>query len=192
MDPYGKKRAAARYVKERPAWTDPITKEIYDFRTTCDFRLVSIPIIERFPTQGAAEDILVLGVATFAIAGWDRKAQFGNAAGHSGYECDDRPLALPGPRRLLRLRLRVGLSNCRRLPSESPDGEHQRHRQPLCSAPYRNGGVRHASSICSQCRTTKVTLTSSLTAVRARATAQTGWLARYWLRGSNSSTRVAP
>ena len=66
----------------------------YDFFTGCDFRLVSIPILNSFPPQGASEDILVLGVATFAIADWDRHAAFGNAVGNSGYDCDDPP---PGP-----------------------------------------------------------------------------------------------
>ena len=99
LDPYGKRRAAARYVEDREPWIDDDPSSgtfgiTYDFFTGCDFRLVSIPILNSFPPQGASEDILVLGVATFAIADWDRQAAFGNAVGNSGYDCDDPP---PGP-----------------------------------------------------------------------------------------------
>jgi hypothetical protein len=47
----------------------------------CHNRLIAIPIIESFPSSGSSEDIMVLGIATFAIAKWDRKAGWGDALG---------------------------------------------------------------------------------------------------------------
>jgi len=41
--------------------------------TKCKKRLVTFPIIEYFPSSGASEPIPVLGIATFAIVGWERK-----------------------------------------------------------------------------------------------------------------------
>ena len=58
LDPDGKAAARARFVG------DPI----------CEYRLVAIPIIESFPSSGSSEAIMVLGIATFAIAKWDRIA----------------------------------------------------------------------------------------------------------------------
>ena len=98
MDPDGKRRAEATFVEGR-SFTDedplsPFFDQHFPFVTSCDFRLVSIPILQAFPATGASEDILVLGVSTFAIAGWDRTNPNGNAVGRPGYECDDPP---PGP-----------------------------------------------------------------------------------------------
>ncbi len=97
MDPRGRARAEATFVPDREAWTDTAVSpaQVYDFVTNCDYRLVSIPILESFPTVGASEDIMVLGVATFAIGGWDRDPQYGDAIGNSGYACDDPPLGPP-------------------------------------------------------------------------------------------------
>lgn len=72
MDPVGKAAAWEAYV------TNPIVG--------CDFRLVAVPILGQFP-EGASEDVEVLGVATFAIAKWDRNAPFGNAEGTSTHAC---------------------------------------------------------------------------------------------------------
>ncbi len=49
----------------------------------CVHRLVAIPIIESFPSSGTSEPILVLGIATFAIAKWDRieNPDWGDALG---------------------------------------------------------------------------------------------------------------
>ncbi|MCH7620878.1 MAG: hypothetical protein IH870_03170 [Chloroflexi bacterium] len=67
LDPDGKAAARARFVD------DPV----------CAYRLVAIPIIESFPSFGSSEDIRVLGIATFAIAKWDRIANpdWGDALG---------------------------------------------------------------------------------------------------------------
>ena len=93
LDWDGKKRAEATFVEGR-AWTDPSTSILYEFGTGCDFRLVSIPVLNAFPSSGAAEDILVLGVSTFAIAGWDRTPTFDDDLGDQTRECS--PPA-PGP-----------------------------------------------------------------------------------------------
>jgi len=58
LDPDGKAAARARFVSD----------------SICEYRLVAIPIIESFPSSGTSEPILVLGIATFAIAKWDRIA----------------------------------------------------------------------------------------------------------------------
>ena len=58
----------------------------------CAYRLVAVPIIHHFPPEGASEDILVLGVATYGIAGWDRRGNpMGNARGDDDTPCDDEP-----------------------------------------------------------------------------------------------------
>ncbi len=58
LDPDGKAAARARFVGD----------------SVCKRRLVAIPIIKSFPSSGSSEDIMVLGIATFAIAKWDRIA----------------------------------------------------------------------------------------------------------------------
>ena len=72
LDPDGKAVAEDKFVD------DP--------EPGCDFRLVIVPVIHHFPT-GASEDILVLGVATFGIAKWDRTPAYGNAVGTVDDEC---------------------------------------------------------------------------------------------------------
>jgi hypothetical protein len=63
----------------------------------CSRRLVVVLIIDHFP-NGASEDVVVLGVATFGIAKWDRDPPWGNdstgtgteacgEAGGAGYDC---------------------------------------------------------------------------------------------------------
>jgi Flp pilus assembly protein TadG len=52
----------------------------------CDSRLVVVPIIDHFP-QGHSDTILVLGVATFGIAKWDRNSPWGDALGTATAEC---------------------------------------------------------------------------------------------------------
>ena len=61
--------------------TGPKPKVVYI--PICARRLVAIPIIESFPSSGTSEPILVLGIATFAIAKWDRIADpdWGDALG---------------------------------------------------------------------------------------------------------------
>ncbi|GAB4320766.1 MAG: hypothetical protein Kow0010_00740 [Dehalococcoidia bacterium] len=73
MDPDGKERAEERYV---------------DSGAGCEDRLVLVPIIYEFP-QGSSDDILVLGVATFAIASWDRNPQYGDAEGTDADACGE-------------------------------------------------------------------------------------------------------
>ena len=68
MDPLGKAAAWDAYVE------NPIAR--------CDFRLVAVALLDHFPF-GASEDVLVLGVATFALAKWDRTPPYGNAEGDS-------------------------------------------------------------------------------------------------------------
>ena len=74
MDPFGKALAWDTYVENR-----------------CNFRLVGVPILHHFP-KGAREDVEVIGVATFYIASWDRKAPYGNAEGNTTQTCSQ-----PGP-----------------------------------------------------------------------------------------------
>ncbi len=49
----------------------------------CEYRLVSVPVLESLPAQGN-EDVLVLGVATFAIAKWGRSGNPGDALAGDG------------------------------------------------------------------------------------------------------------
>jgi len=63
LDPDGKALAKARFTQ-----------------SGCNYRLVAVPILQRFPT-GSSEAILVLGVATFGIAKWDRQAPWDNLIG---------------------------------------------------------------------------------------------------------------
>ena len=74
MDPVGKAAAWDKYVN-------------LPFDPVCNFRLVAVPILGHFPV-GASEDVEVLGVATFAIAKWDRKAPFGSSESTSTDACD--------------------------------------------------------------------------------------------------------
>lgn len=53
----------------------------------CSFRLVLVPIIERFP-NGSSDTLQVLGVATFAIIGWDRSGPHNNAEGNLDTSCE--------------------------------------------------------------------------------------------------------
>jgi len=48
--------------------------------------LVTVPILSSLPEQGHA-DVVVLGIATFAIAKWDRYPQYGNALGTPSQAC---------------------------------------------------------------------------------------------------------
>ena len=74
MDRDGLERATATYVegnginRENPL---TLVDEWYDYRRGCNQRLVSIAIIDHFPSGGGYA--LVLGVGTFGIASWDRK-----------------------------------------------------------------------------------------------------------------------
>lgn len=72
LDPDGKAVAEDKFVN------DP--------QPGCDFRLVVVPIIDHFP-QGHSDTILVLGVATFGIAKWDRNSPWGDALGTETVEC---------------------------------------------------------------------------------------------------------
>ena len=83
LDPDGK--AAARYAYvEAPL-------------AGCEYRLVVVPVLASLPDPGSSGDALVLGVATFAIAKWDRRPAYGDAqgtatqacgqAGGGGFEC---------------------------------------------------------------------------------------------------------
>jgi len=72
LDPDGKAAARDAYVD------NPIPG--------CEFRLVSVAILHHLPS-GGSEDILVLGVATFAIAKWDRNPNYGNALGNDTEAC---------------------------------------------------------------------------------------------------------
>lgn len=73
MDPVGKALAWDKYV------TEPV-------EPGCDFRLVAVPILEHFPF-GSSQDVLVLGVATFAITGWDQSSPYGNVEGTTTNSC---------------------------------------------------------------------------------------------------------
>jgi hypothetical protein len=75
LDPDGKDAARDKFVD------DP--------EPGCDFRLVVVPVIHHFPPQGASEDILVLGVATYGIAKWDRNAPWGDGLGTTADECGE-------------------------------------------------------------------------------------------------------
>ena len=48
-----------------------------------------------FPATGASEDILVLGVSTFAITGWDRTNPTGDDLGDQTRECQKPPNGPP-------------------------------------------------------------------------------------------------
>ena len=74
MDPDGRVAANTKYVDS----------------AGCEHRLVSIAIIDHFP-NGGSEDLLVLGVATFALAGWDRNAPYGNSTGNTTQACGSAP-----------------------------------------------------------------------------------------------------
>ena len=75
LDPDGKEAARYAYVE------DPIAG--------CEYRLVVVPVIDPLPLQGASEDVLVLGVATFAIAKWDRTPGYGDAQGTPEDPCGE-------------------------------------------------------------------------------------------------------
>ena len=75
LDPDGKEAARYAYVE------DPIAG--------CEYRLVVVPVIDPLPLQGASEDVLVLGVATFAIAKWDRAPGYGDAQGTPEDPCGE-------------------------------------------------------------------------------------------------------
>ncbi len=81
LDPDGKAAARAKYVFDPDVKPGPGPKVAYN--PICERRLVAIPIIESFPSSGSSEDIRVLGIATFAIAKWDRVANpdWGDALG---------------------------------------------------------------------------------------------------------------
>ena len=72
LDPDGKAVAEDKFVD------DP--------QPGCDFRLVVVPVINHFP-QGHSDTILVLGVATFGIAKWDRNSPWGDAVGTATAQC---------------------------------------------------------------------------------------------------------
>jgi hypothetical protein len=74
LDPVGKALAEDKFVD------DP--------EPGCDFRLVVVPLIDHFP-QGHSDTILVLGVATFGIAKWDRTPNYGDAVGTTDQECGE-------------------------------------------------------------------------------------------------------
>ncbi len=73
LDPGGK--AAARYAYvEAPL-------------DGCEYRLVVVPVLASLPEPGSSGDALVLGVATFAIAKWDRRPPYGDAQGTATQAC---------------------------------------------------------------------------------------------------------
>lgn len=74
LDPDGKAIAEDKFVEEP--------------QEGCDFRLVVVPVIDHFP-QGHSDTILVLGVATFGIAKWDRNSPWGDAQGTTSDECGE-------------------------------------------------------------------------------------------------------
>ena len=82
LDPDGKADARVKFVGypdgEAPRGPPVVLNPL------CPYRLIAIPIIESFPSSGSSEDIMVLGIATFAIAKWDRKAGWGDALGADG------------------------------------------------------------------------------------------------------------
>jgi len=67
LDPDGKAAAVVAWVD------DPLPR--------CDFRLISIVVIDHFPDGGG--NALVLGIATFGIARWDRSSPSGDAMGNN-------------------------------------------------------------------------------------------------------------
>jgi len=71
LDPVGKALAEDKFVD------DPVPG--------CDFRLVVVPVIDHFPD--GHKQILVLGVATFGIAKWDRKSPWNDSFGTATAEC---------------------------------------------------------------------------------------------------------
>ncbi len=81
LDPDGKAAARAKFVIDPDDKPGPGPKVVHN--PICENRLVVIPIIKSFPSSGSSEDILVLGIATFAIAKWDRIANpdWGDALG---------------------------------------------------------------------------------------------------------------
>ena len=81
LDPDGKAAARAKFVIDPDDKSGPGPKVVHN--PICENRLVVIPIIKSFPSSGSSEDILVLGIATFAIAKWDRIANpdWGDALG---------------------------------------------------------------------------------------------------------------
>lgn len=98
VDRYAKEGADGVYecdVRSTPDPTtglDPVGKAIAEDKFVddpepgCDFRLVVVPIIDHFP-QGHSDSILVLGLATFGIAKWDRNSPWGDALGTVNEEC---------------------------------------------------------------------------------------------------------
>ncbi len=59
---------------------------------------MAIPIIESFPSSGTSEPILVLGIATFGIAKWDRieNPDWGDALGTDSTDSPDEACGAPG------------------------------------------------------------------------------------------------
>ena len=93
LDPDGKGDARDKFVLDPNDKSGPGPKVVYN--PICEYRLVALPIIESFPSSGSSEDILVLGIATFAIAKWDRIANpdWGDALGtDSAGACGDPAL----------------------------------------------------------------------------------------------------
>ena len=94
-DARGKDRALATYAPGN-RFTETHTLAIdghdhiheYDYVDGCEFRLVTVPILSSLPEQGHA-DVVVLGIATFAIAKWDRYPQYGNALGTPSEACGE-------------------------------------------------------------------------------------------------------
>ena len=72
LDPDGKAAARAMFVGDSEDKPSPGPKVVHN--PICQRRLVAIPTIKSFPSSGTSEDIMVLGIATFAIAKWDRIA----------------------------------------------------------------------------------------------------------------------
>lgn len=86
-DPRGKDRADATYVAGR-GFTDtdinsPFYGETFDYNPIdrCNRRLVSIVVIDQFPSGSGTA--VVLGVATYSIARWDRTPAYNDAMGNS-------------------------------------------------------------------------------------------------------------
>ncbi len=61
--------------------TNELTKSEHFPSRGCNRRLISIAIIDHFPTGGG--EALVLGVGTFGIARWDRTPSYGDALGNA-------------------------------------------------------------------------------------------------------------
>jgi len=91
LDPDGKARAKATFA---PGFSVDQGPETYNYRSPCEYRLIAVPIIDHFPPGGASEDVLVIGVATFGIAGWDRTPVYGDDRGTPTQPCAPPP---PGP-----------------------------------------------------------------------------------------------